>query len=200
MNFLKERVLAGLYVLLPLMLLWIGLREIGGLLAEMATPIADMFPSKYFDDLKWPGVVAILLIVGASFVIGLAAMLSIVERLSHKFEQTILYRVPMYKMLKIISSSLVRAERSDVKPAIVKGGDGGGDPCYVMEDHGTGLATVLLPWSPASFAGSIKVVPTSQLEYLDCSVDEYSRSISFMGIGVADCLAKGAPAAEQNQE
>ena len=200
MNFLKKRVLAGLYVLLPLMLLWIGLREIGGLLAEMATPIADMFPSRYFDDLKWPGVVAILLIVGASFVIGLAAMLSIVERLSHKFEQTILYRVPMYKMLKIISSSLVQAEKSDVKPAIVKSGHGGGDPCYVMEDHGTGLATVLLPWSPASFAGSIKVVPKSQLEYLDCSVDEYSRSISFMGVGVADCLAKGAPTAEQNQE
>ena len=200
MNFLKKRVLAGLYVLLPLMLLWIGLREIGGLLAEMATPIADMFPSRYFDDLKWPGVVAILLIVGASFVIGLVAKLSFVANLAQKFETAILFRVPMYKMLKIISSSLVSAEKSTVRPAIVKGDGGGGDPCYVMEDHGTGLATVLLPWSPASFAGSIKVVPTSQLEYLDCTVDEYSRSISFMGVGVADCLAKGAPTAKQNQE
>ena len=182
------------------MLLWIGLREIGGLLAEMAEPIADMFPSRYFDDLKWPGVVAALLIIGASFVIGLAAMLGVVARLSHKFEQTILYRVPMYRMLKIISSSLVKAETSDVKPAIVKSGDGGGDPCYVMEEHDTGLATVLLPWSPASFAGSIKVVPRSQLEYLNCSIDEYSRSLSFMGVGVADCLAKAAPTAENNQE
>jgi len=199
-QFIKSRVLTGLYVLLPLMLLWIGLREIGGLLADMAEPIADMFPSKYFDDLKWPGVVAALLIVGASFVIGLAAMLSVVERLSHKFEQTFLYRVPMYKMLKIISSSLVNAETSDVKPAIVKSGDGGGDPCYVMEDHGTGLATVLLPWSPASFAGSIKVVPRSQLEYLHCSIDEYSRSLSFMGVGIADCLEKTSAATEPNSQ
>jgi uncharacterized membrane protein len=66
-----------------------------------------------------------------------------------------------------------------------------------MEEHETGLATVLLPWSPASFAGSIKVVPSSQLEFLNCSVDEYSRSISFMGIGVADCLAQTAEKANQ---
>ena len=198
MNFLKSRILVGLYVLLPLMLLWIGLREIGGLLATMAEPIADMFPSEYFDDLKWPGVVAMLLIVGASFVIGLVAMLNFVANLAQKFETAILFRIPMYKMLKIISSSLVRSETSDVKPAIVKSADGGGDPCYVMEDHGTDLATVLLPWSPASFAGSIKVVPKSQLEYLHCSIDEYSRSLSFMGVGVEECLAKPAPPATQS--
>lgn len=200
MNFLKSRILTGLYVLLPLMLLWIGLREIGDLLAAMATPIADMFPSSYFDDLKWPGIVAIILIVGASFVIGLAAKLNFVAHLAQKFETAILFRIPMYKMLKIISSSLVRSETSDVKPAIVKGADGGGDPCYVMENHDTGLATVLLPWSPASFAGSIKVVPKSQLEYLHCSIDEYSRSLSFMGIGVEECLSQPAKTADQGQK
>jgi uncharacterized membrane protein len=67
-----------------------------------------------------------------------------------------------------------------------------------MERHDTGMATVLLPWSPASFAGSIKVVPESQLEILSCSVDEYSRSISFMGVGVAECLAKSGYS--KNQE
>jgi len=198
-QFIKSRVLTGLYVLLPLMLLWIGLREIGGLLADMAEPIADMFPSRYFDDLKWPGVVAMILIVGASFVIGLAAKLSFLASLGHKFETTILYRVPMYRMLKIISGSLVNAEKSGVIPAIVKDGSGGGDPCYVMEEHDNGLATVLIPWSPASFAGSIKVVPRSQLEYLNCTIDEYSRSISFMGVGVAECLGKAAPTEKQSQ-
>lgn len=190
MNFLKKSLLMGLYVLLPLLLLWIGLREIGGLLAAMAEPIADMFPSEYFDDLKWPGIVAALLIAAASIVIGVFAQLDFVSRLAGRFEKSVLFRVPMYRMLKIISSSLVAADKSDVRPAIIKDGAGGGDPCYVMERPGTGMATVLLPWSPASFAGSIKVVPESSLQILDCSIDEYSRSISFMGVGVAECLAK----------
>jgi uncharacterized membrane protein len=182
------------------MLLWLGLREIGGLLAEMADPIADMFPSTYFDDVKWPGIVAALLIIAASILIGLAAMLSALQLFGNKIEKSILNKIPMYKMLKIISSSLVRAETSGVSAAIIKDGAGGGDPCYVMEEHDTGLATVLLPWSPASFAGSIKVVPKSQLEYLDCSIDEFSRSISFMGVGVADCLTKSTQTTDQSQE
>lgn len=189
MQFLKSSLLTGLYVLLPLLLLWLGLREIGGLLAQMAEPIADMFPSRYFDDLKWPGVVAAVLIVAASVVVGALARLGFVARLAAYFETKVLYRVPMYRMLKIISSSLVKPEKSDVRPAIVKDDAGGGDPCYVMEQHDSGMATVLLPWSPASFAGSIKVVPASRLEYLNCSVDEYSRSISLMGVGVEECMA-----------
>ena len=200
MGFIKSRLLTGLYVLLPLMLLWLGLREIGGLLANMAEPIADMFPSTYFDDLRWPGIVAALLIVVASILVGLAAMLSALELLGQKIEHSILNKIPMYKMLKIISSSLVQAENSDVTAAIIKDGDGGGDPCYVMEEHDTGLVTVLLPWSPASFAGSIKVVPRSRLEYLNCTVDEYSRSISFMGVGIADCLAQPAPTTDESHK
>ena len=192
MQFLKSSLLTGLYVLLPMLLLWLGLREIGGLLAQMVEPIADMFPSRYFDDLKWPGVVAAILIVAASIVVGALAKLGFVANLAVHFETRVLYRVPMYRMLKIISSSLVKPERSDVRPAIVKDDAGGGDPCYVIEQHESGMATVLLPWSPASFAGSIKVVPKSRLEYLDCSVDEYSRSISLMGVGVEECMTRRA--------
>ena len=199
MKFLKSTILTGLYVLLPIMLMWIGLREIGGLLAEMATPIADMVPGHYFDELTLPGVIAALLITAASFIIGIAARIKVVKIAGSKFEHAVLYRIPMYQMLKVISSALVKSETSNVSAAIVRDDDGGGDPCYVMEEHDNDLATVLLPWSPASFAGSIKVVPKAKLEYLDCSIDEYSRSVSLMGIGIADCIAKNDPTTVKDQ-
>ena len=97
--------------------------------------------------------------------------------------------IPMYRMLKTISGALVDSDTSDVNAAFIRDGSGGGDPCYVIEKHKDGRATVLLPWSPASFAGSIKVVQQSNLEILNCSVDEYSRSLSQMGVGVEQCLA-----------
>lgn len=191
-RFFKDSLLTGLYVILPILLLWIGIREIGGVLAAMATPIADLIGSKYFDDLLLPGVVAAVLIAGASILIGTIARLRLAAALGHKIESVILNRVPMYQMLQVISSALVRPTESDVSAALVSDGEGGGDPCYIMEDHGNGLATVLLPWSPASFAGSIKVVPTSKLQHLNCTLDEYSRSISLMGVGVADCIAESS--------
>ena len=188
-KFLKDSLLIGLYVLLPILLLWIGIREIGGLLVQMATPIADLIGSKYFEDLLAPGAIAIILIVVTSILIGILARLGFMAAVGNRLETAILNHVPMYQMLKVICGALVRSDESSVSPALVSDGEGGGEPCYVMEDHGNGLATVLLPWSPASFAGSIRVVPASRLTYLDCTIDEYSRSISLMGVGVAECMA-----------
>ena len=188
MNFLKTTLLGGLFVLLPLMLLWIGMKEIGALLVDMATPIADMFPPGVFDNLTAPGVVALFIIVGTSFVLGLAARSSWLSNIGHKIENSVLNKVPMYRMLKVISSALIDTDSSDVDPALIKDATGGGDPCYVIEKHADGRATVLLPWSPASFAGSIKVVQQADLEILPCSLDEYSRSLSQIGVGVEDCL------------
>ena len=194
MNFLKNTVLGGLFILLPLMLLWIGLKEIGGLLTAMATPIADLFPGRVFDNLKAPGVVALVLIVGTSFVLGVAARSAWLSAVGRNIENYVLNRVPMYRMLKVISSALIDSSSGDVDPALIKNSSGGGDPCYVIEKHKDGRATVMLPWSPASFAGSVKIVQQSELEYLSCSLDEFSRSISQIGVGVEDCLAQDSSA------
>jgi len=193
MKFLKSTLLGGLFVLLPLMLLWIGLKEIGGLLVEMATPIADLFPPGVFDNLTAPGVIAFLLIVGTSFALGLAAKAAWLRSIGRNIETSVLNRVPMYRMLKIISSAMIDSEFGDVKPALLTDGAGGGDPCYVIEKHKDGRATVLLPWSPASFAGSIKVVQQSDLEFLSCSLDDFSRSLSQIGVGVEGCLTQEIP-------
>jgi len=189
MNFLKTTLLSGLSILLPLMLLWIGIKEIGGLLVMMATPIADLLPGEHFEKLTAPGVIAALLIAFTSFILGLMARSTGLRGIGRNIEKSILYKIPMYRMLKTISGALVDSDASDVYAAIIRDGSGGGDPCYVMEKHKDGRATVLLPWSPASFAGSIKIVQQSNLEILNCSVDEYSRSLSQMGVGVEQCLA-----------
>ena len=197
MNFLKTTVLGGLFILLPLMLLWIGLREIGGLLALMAAPIADIFvdffPAGFFEDLSAPGVVAFFLIVGTSFILGLAAKSDWLTSIGRSIEKSVLYKVPMYRMLKIISSALIDTASGNVVPGLITDGKGGGEPCYVVEKHKDGRATVLVPWSPASFAGSIKVVQQSDIEFLSCSLDDYARSLSHIGVGVEECMNEKPP-------
>jgi len=171
------------------MLLWIGLKEIAELLVAMATPIADLFPAGVFDNLTAPGAVAVILIIGTSFILGLMAKSAMLSSVGRSIENSVLNKVPMYRMLKIISSALIDTDKSDISPAIIRDGSGGGDPCYVMEKHKDGRATVLVPWSPASFAGSIKVVQQADLELLNCSIDEYSRSLSQMGVGIEECMS-----------
>jgi uncharacterized membrane protein len=193
MKFVRTTLLAGLFVLLPLVLLWIGLKEIGELLVEMATPIADLFvvdllPPGAFEHLSAPALVAIVLLLGAAFVIGLAARSATISALGRRIETSVLERVPMYRMLKLISHSLVDADTARVSPALLLDGPGTGDPCYVIETYADGRAAVLLPWSPASFAGSVKIVQQSNLEFLSCSLDQFSRAISQIGVGLGECL------------
>jgi uncharacterized membrane protein len=194
MKFLKTTLLGGLFVLLPLLLLWVGLKEIAGLLEAMAAPIADLiadlFPPGIFDDLTAPGVVATALIIGASLILGVAARSAWLSSIGRKIENSVLNKVPMYRMLKVVSSSLIGADSGSVRPALIMDGSGGGDPCYVVEKYEDGRATVLLPWSPASFAGSIKIVQQSELEYLSCSLEEFSRALSRIGVGVEECLSR----------
>lgn len=72
-DFMKTTAAGGFFVLLPLILFYLLLSEILELIVGMATPIADLlFPKGTFDEVSAPVLVAILLLLGASFVIGIA--------------------------------------------------------------------------------------------------------------------------------
>ena len=71
-EFLKTSLIGGLFVLLPLVLFYLLLSELLQVVVALATPIADLFPKGTFDQVKMPVVIGIILIVGASFLFGLA--------------------------------------------------------------------------------------------------------------------------------
>lgn len=196
MNFIKTTLLGGFLVLFPLLLLFLALSEIAGLLVSMAEPIADLFPADAFAKVSLPGVVATVLIVVASFAVGILMKSSWMRGVGNSLERSILCRIPMYKMLKTISAAFTNTDSTAFRPALVKSHDGGGEPCYVAEVHDNGMATVLLPWSPASFAGSVRIVRASDLQELDCSLDEFSMALSHMGVGVESCLARDRHSAQ----
>ena len=66
LEFLKTTALGGLFVLLPVLLLYLLLAEALGLIVILAEPIADLFPKGTFDEIKHPEVVGLILIMGLS--------------------------------------------------------------------------------------------------------------------------------------
>ena len=195
MKFLKSTLFRGFVVLLPILLLGLALKEIIGLLIALAEPIAEMFPKESFERVNLPGLVAIVLMVLVSFIIGLLIRSDWLSRIGKAFERKVLLKLPMYEMLKSISASLTESDTSSFRPALIRNSDGGGDPCYIIERYANDLATVLLPWSPASFAGSVKVVNVDSLMELDCTLDAFSRSLALMGVGVESCMKPASTAA-----
>jgi uncharacterized membrane protein len=86
MEFLKTSIAGGVLVLLPLLLLYLLLAELLELVVALATPIADLFPKGTFDKINAPVLLALILIVGVSFVFGLALRSMTLRRFGPPFD------------------------------------------------------------------------------------------------------------------
>ena len=191
MEFLKTSLVGGLFVLLPLLLFYMLFTELLQLVVVLATPIADLFPKGTFDEVKTPVVFAVILIVGASFLFGLALRFMLLRRVGLWIEGTTLGRLPIYNAVKNLSKGLAGAKDDTAfKPAVFNSPDGQREIVYVIEDHGDGNLTVLVPWAPASFSGQVKIMASDRIDMLDATLDEASRALSFWGVGTRQLLGR----------
>lgn len=198
LEFIKTCVLGGLFALLPLMLLWMLVGQALGLVVSLATPIADLFPPSWFQDLPAPSIVAFGLILMTSFLFGLALRSQWIARVGRFIEHRTLDRLPMYGALKNLSTGFDASEEG-FRTGLLTWGDGSQELVYVVEQHDDGRTTVLVPNAPASFAGRLSIVPSDFVEILSASLGDSSRVVGLWGVGMGELLAGTHPPASAHQ-
>ena len=188
-KFLKSALFSGLAILLPVVLVFLGIKEIFGLLVSIATPIADLFPAGTFDHVKETEIIAVLLIVGLAIILGVLSKLKLGRVIGQGIEKYTLFKIPMYRMLKSLVGAFLDLETEDsFKPAFLENGAGDLEPVYVIEDRGRPRVVVLVPWAPTAFAGSVKIVQRERVHYAGVSLDEFSLSLTHLGTGMSELL------------
>jgi len=189
MEFLKTTAMGGLFVLLPVLLLYLMLSEALDMVVAIATPIADLFPAGTFDKVEFPVIVGLILIIGVSFLIGLGLRSKTGRGIGQWIERTVLGRLPAYEALKSLTSGFAEAGKAGAfKAAVLTSSDGERELAYVIEDHGDGDLTVLVPWAPAAFAGSVKIVDRDRVKFLEANLGDVSRALGHWGVGVHELL------------
>ena len=204
LEFLKTTVLGGLCVMLPILLLYLVLAEAFELIVALATPVADLIFQEGAAQIKFPVLFAIFVLVFISFIFGLLMRAEIGRRIGKWIERTLLGRLPAYNAIKSLTSGLADTEaRSTFIPALMHSTDGNQELVYIVEDHGNGYLTVMFPWTPTPFAGSIKIVKKDFITPLDASMGDVTRVLSYWGVGVHELLAgstsEPGPVAEKMQ-
>ena len=190
-DFLKSTAVGGFFILFPLLLFGILLDEILEAVIGFATPVADLFPEGTFEDVQAPVVVAAVLILVTSSLLGLATRLAVARRFGDWLERNTIGRLPLYRAVKSLTSRFeAMGEGEGFKPALVKGPNGQLELAYLMEDLGDGFVTVMLPRAPTPMVGSVKVVPSAQVEVLDVSLGEFTAVISHWGVGSKAMMAR----------
>ena len=188
-EFLKTTLIGGLFVLLPLVLLHLLLSELLQLVVQLATPLADLFPKGTFDETRTPVVFALVLIVAASFLFGLALRFAVLKQLGRRLESSILDRIPLYGAVKSLARGLVGSKDAAFQTAILSSPNGDRELVYVIEHHEDGQVTVLTPTAPAGFAGRVRVVAPERLEQLDASLGDASKVLGQWGMGLRKLMA-----------
>jgi len=189
LNFIKTTIIGGLFVLLPVILLYLALSEAGEMLVVMASPIADLlFPGR-FEDIKSPILIAIPLLIGISFILGLIMLSDSGRRFGNWIERIIFGRVPGYNAIKSLTKGFTDSQHeSSFKPALLKSAEGEKEFVYIVEELDDNNLTVMVPWSPTPFAGSIKIMPKDRVEPLAVSMGKLTEAISQWGIGTKNIL------------
>lgn len=189
MSFFKTILQGGFLVLLPLLLFVLLMTEIIDLVIGLGTPLADLFPAGTFDDPYVPAALAIILMLAASFLIGLAMKSKLATDLGHRLEQRTLGKLPIYRFVKNLVDGLLGAEaKGTFQPALLAAGEGQREFCYIVEDHGDGELTILVPWAPTAFAGSVKIVDAQLVQNIEAKLGDASLVLNHLGLGARELL------------
>ena len=196
-KFFKSALVSGLVILLPVVLVFLAIKELLEMLVGIASPIADLFPEGTFDHIKETEIIAVLLIVGMAILLGVVSKLKAGRALGRGIERYTLNKVPMYRMLKSLVAAFLDVEEESFKPAMMENGSGDLEPVYIIEDRGRPRVVVLIPWAPTAFAGSVKLVHRERLHRLDVTLDEFSLSLTHLGNGMSELLPEISEAAKK---
>lgn len=182
--------ITGLSILLPILLLYVLLDEVLALIVALATPIADVvLPASVSEAITHPVLLAIVVLLATSIVIGLAARTQVGRWLGRLLERNTVERLPVYVALKGIGKAVVGgAGDAGFEPVLVNYEDGSTVIAFLVERIDDERVAILEPWVPTPFAGNIKIVPSTMVSPMQADLAEVTAVLSRWGIGLRAVL------------
>ena len=190
-QFVKTTALGGFLVLLPVAVLYVMLARMFELLVSIATPIAGVLPESVVNYIRAPILIVAVLILTASFCVGLAMRSTVGNRLLSRIESTIHRRVPGYAVLKSLAARPGNIEGAGLAPAMMTLTTSIRALVLVVEDHGDGEMTVFLPSSPAVVSGTVQITNKDKIQFLDANLRNVMDALGHRGTGVRKLLGSG---------
>jgi uncharacterized membrane protein len=170
--------------LVPVVLIAVLAREGYRMLRGAFEPLARLLPRD-----RWPGVMAedllaVAAIVAVFLIAGLFVGTPPGRRLGDRLEQSVLYRVPGYLLVRGAVGDFPGLDAgSPPEPVLVEADDGWAF-ALLVERHPSGHCTVFLPDAPTPTSGSVRIVGEARVRPLDAPV-----------LGLLGCLTRSGAGA-----
>jgi uncharacterized membrane protein len=183
--FLKATLLGGVIVVFPAWLAVLLVLKALGHLEIFVKPISKHLP----QAIGHPRVIAILVLVGLCFLVGLAIHTAIGRRIERAAERLVLDKIPGYTTLHGFAARLSDSKDNasfqhalvEIEEALVPG--------FIVERHSGNRCTVFIPSVPTPMAGAVYIIDNNRVHPLDLPAISVMQCISKCGGGSDKLLA-----------
>jgi uncharacterized membrane protein len=196
MNRLRDLLVDGILLALPLGVAAFLLRRVVGALISVMAPVAHLLPQG-----RWFGIAGLELAAIALALLGLLALGAFARSgpgrsLVAWLESVVLGKFPGYMMMKSIAADFGGAQSDKgLQPALVSFDDNtvlG----YIVEDTGSaGPLTVFVPSAPSAGSGSVVMVPRERVQVLSVPSSAVRHTMKQRGMGLQELTRAGEAAA-----
>ena len=184
MNRLRDLLVDGVLLALPLGAAAYLVYKVLGLLVKILGPISNQFPNA-----RWFGIGAIDLAASAILVVALIALglfsrSAIGRRLAGTLESLVLGKIPGYLIVKSVAAGFSSDQDTGLRPALVSFDDNTVLGFVVETSEAKDGVTVFLPGAPGAGSGSVVLVPKERVRLLDASTSSAMKAMKQRGLGL----------------
>ena len=188
LTFLKTTCLGGIVFLVPIVLFIAVIDQALSIVASLAAPIAAVFPVSSIGDLAIVHIVALVILLFACFLAGLAAKTAIAGNIVDSLEANILDKIPAYALMKMKAGSMLSVDDAgDMVPVLVKFDDFW-QMGFEVEKLDQERCLVFLPGAPDPWSGSVRVVLNNRITKLDTNITKVTIMMKALGKGSSQAL------------
>ena len=183
-EFIKSTLISGVLVILPFGLAAIILLKIVDMIRPLATTLISWMP----HGLRFPTLIASLVLLLVCLAVGLLAQTRAGRGAGTSLESIILNRIPGYSMVRSITRRIGNIEESErFAPALAEIEDSL-VPAFVVEEHADGRYTVFVPSAPTPGVGAIYIMARERVHIVDLPFLKTVKCVSSWGVGSVELL------------
>lgn len=184
MNRLRDLLVDGVLLALPLGAAAYLVYKVLGLLVKVLGPISNQFPNA-----RWFGIGAIDLAASAILVVALIALglfsrSAPGRRLAATLESVVLGKIPGYLIVKSVAAGFSSDQDTGLTPALVSFDDNAVLGFVVETSEAKDGVTVFLPGAPGAASGSVVLVPKERVRILGASTSSAMKAMKQRGLGL----------------
>ena len=188
-EFIKSTLVGGFFVILPMLIIYLLLKETIVAITALASPIMDLLPESFVASDTTPVLTALILLIITAFLVGTILRYSIAKKAVEAFESNLLVKLPGYTIIRSLTRRFSGNEDTEAfRPALMSMPMESYAVVFIIEELADGFYSVLVPMSPTPGAGNVLVVPRDRITLLNASTVAVFDAMSRWGEGLKEAL------------